>query len=343
MIYNIAVPVGEVSDMTTYILDMGNCMPQFPILKIDRGSYIVGAQIQSGINFDVDLGVHSIQIGKYGSIAESVTFIIDLNHSYHNIAQGELDFFTLSKEKLKLKRKGEVIIQNDVWIGHGATILGGVTIHNGAVIAANSVVTKDVPPYAIVGGNPAKILGRYRFSDEQIQALLSIAWWNWEHSKLKYYARDFGEEIEVFISRHLKREEKELSLVEPLMKIKERPVILCIPDLEDPYPVWKRVLREYFSKDREEYELLIYIQSNTLPEKYNELIKVLEQYESCKSYVTIQDVPVEDERSLFKNIDYFITTRSNSIVRWSGYADYYNVTMISGVDWPIFDKLDKKQ
>ncbi len=159
MIYNIAVPVGEVSDMTTYILDVGNCMPQFPILKIDRGSYIVGAQIQSGINFDVDLGVHSIQIGKYCSIAESVTFIIDLNHSYHNIAQGELDFFTLPKDKIKLKRKGQIIIQNDVWIGHGVTILGGVTIHNGAVIAANSVVTKDIPAYAIVGGNPAKILG----------------------------------------------------------------------------------------------------------------------------------------------------------------------------------------
>ncbi len=81
------------------------------------------------------------------------------------------------------KTKGDVIIGNDVWIGKGAMILSGVTIGDGAVIGAKAVVTKDVPPYAIVAGNPARII-RYRFDDETIRKLLAIAWWNWPDEKI---------------------------------------------------------------------------------------------------------------------------------------------------------------
>jgi acetyltransferase-like isoleucine patch superfamily enzyme len=78
---------------------------------------------------------------------------------------------------------GDVIIGNDVWVGGGVTIMSGVTIGDGAVIAANSHVVKDVPPYAIVGGNPAKVI-RYRFSEEQIEKLLKIKWWVWDDAKI---------------------------------------------------------------------------------------------------------------------------------------------------------------
>ena len=81
------------------------------------------------------------------------------------------------------KKKGDIVIGNDVWIGHGAMILSGVHIGNGAVVAAGSIVTKNVSPYCIVGGNPAKII-RYRFSSEQIDKLERIAWWNWPRSKI---------------------------------------------------------------------------------------------------------------------------------------------------------------
>jgi acetyltransferase-like isoleucine patch superfamily enzyme len=80
--------------------------------------------------------------------------------------------------------KGDVIIGNDVWIGYGVTILSGVTIGDGAVIGACSVVTKDVPPYAIAGGNPARIV-RYRFDEETIKKLLEIRWWNWPDHKIR--------------------------------------------------------------------------------------------------------------------------------------------------------------
>ena len=77
------------------------------------------------------------------------------------------------------KSKKDVVIGNDVWIAHGSTILSGVHIGNGSVIGANAVVTKDVEPYSIVGGNPAKLIKK-RFDEETIKKLEDIQWWNWE-------------------------------------------------------------------------------------------------------------------------------------------------------------------
>lgn len=80
--------------------------------------------------------------------------------------------------------KGDVIIGNDVWIANGVTIMSGVNIGDGAIIASNSHVVKDVPPYTIVGGNPAVII-RKRFSDEHITKLLELKWWDWDVKKIQ--------------------------------------------------------------------------------------------------------------------------------------------------------------
>lgn len=91
-------------------------------------------------------------------------------------------------------------VGNDVWIGHGAFILPGVTIGDGAVVAAMSVVTKDVPPYAIVGGVPAKVI-RYRFPDDQIQELLRVRWWDFAPWALKGAPMDDISRFVAFIDR----------------------------------------------------------------------------------------------------------------------------------------------
>lgn len=82
--------------------------------------------------------------------------------------------------------KGDVNIGNDVWIGENVTIMSGINIGNGAVIANNSHVIKDVEPYALVGGNPAKFI-KYRFTPEQIEKLLKIKWWDWDDKKISRF------------------------------------------------------------------------------------------------------------------------------------------------------------
>lgn len=81
--------------------------------------------------------------------------------------------------------KGDIVIGNDVWIGYEAVIMAGVTIGDGAIIGARAVVTKDVPPYTIVGGVPAKQI-RKRFSDETISELLKVKWWDWPIEKISH-------------------------------------------------------------------------------------------------------------------------------------------------------------
>ena len=92
--------------------------------------------------------------------------------------------------------KGDIVIGNDVWIGYEAIVLSGVTIGDGAIIGTRSVVTKDVPPYTIVGGIPAKPI-RKRFSDEVISKLLELQWWNWSENRIK-------EKIDVIQSGRIK-------------------------------------------------------------------------------------------------------------------------------------------
>jgi acetyltransferase-like isoleucine patch superfamily enzyme len=99
--------------------------------------------------------------------------------------------------------KGDIIIENDVWIGAKSTIMSGVKIHNGSVIGTGSIVTKDVPPYSIVVGNPAKIV-KYRFNPKQIESLLKIAWWDWTEDRIKTEAKTlWSNNIDIFIDKHL--------------------------------------------------------------------------------------------------------------------------------------------
>lgn len=128
-----------------------------------------------------------VVIGKYCSIASGVIILSGGEHRVDWVTTYPFSVFWPEIAGHILghpKSKGDVIIGNDVWIGMDAFILSGLTIGDGAVIGAKSVVTKSVPPYAIVGGNPAKII-RYRFNPETIDKLISLAWWDWPDDKIK--------------------------------------------------------------------------------------------------------------------------------------------------------------
>ena len=129
-------------------------------------------------------------IGKFCSIACGAKFLF--NSANHKMASLSTYTFPLFFEEWGLKKenvaqawdqKGDIMIGNDVWIGYEAVILSGVTIGDGAVIGCRAVVTKDVPPYTIVGGVPAKPI-RKRFDEETIKELQKIKWWDWPEEKI---------------------------------------------------------------------------------------------------------------------------------------------------------------
>ena len=129
-------------------------------------------------------------IGKFCSIACSAKFLF--NSGNHKMASLSTYTFPLFFEEWDLEKenvaqawdqKGDIIIGNDVWIGYEAVILSGVTIGDGAVIGCRAVVTKDIPPYTIVGGVPAKPI-RKRFDEETIKELQKIKWWDWPEEKI---------------------------------------------------------------------------------------------------------------------------------------------------------------
>ena len=125
-------------------------------------------------------------IGKFCQIATGVRFIMNVaNHDMNGISTYPFRVFGKSWKDAPMNAisKGDIVIGNDVWIGNSVTIMSGVTIGDGAIIGTNALVAKDVEPYTIVGGNPAKLI-RKRFDEETIEFLLNLAWWNWPVEKI---------------------------------------------------------------------------------------------------------------------------------------------------------------
>ncbi|MCU4166712.1 CatB-related O-acetyltransferase [Carboxylicivirga caseinilyticus] len=140
------------------------------------------------VKYHFDFVGDKLIIGKFCMIASDVTFIMNGgNHLSKSISAYPFAIFGGDwKDAMKDKTypyKGDTIIGNDVWLGYNTTIMPGVKIGDGAIIASNSTVVKNVEPYSIVGGNPARLI-RKRFSDESIQILLKLKWWEWDIEKI---------------------------------------------------------------------------------------------------------------------------------------------------------------
>jgi acetyltransferase-like isoleucine patch superfamily enzyme len=142
-----------------------------------------------------------IVIGSFCSISYRVTIYVGGGHGQELVSTYPFDFFLLNRPKphRTYRTTANTIIGSDVWIGAGATILGGVNVGPGAVIGTGSVVTADVPPYGIVAGNPARLV-RLRFSSEIIARMLRIEWWNWPIDLIRQRVEWFYRPIDQFVA-----------------------------------------------------------------------------------------------------------------------------------------------
>ncbi|MEM9529261.1 MAG: CatB-related O-acetyltransferase, partial [Bacteroidota bacterium] len=143
---------------------------------------------EKNVKYLFDFTGDKLIIGKFCMIASDVTFIMNgANHLSEAITSYPFAIFgkdwANAMEGKQYPMKGNTTIGNDVWIGYGATIMPGVTVGDGAIIATKAVVTKNVPAYSIVGGNPAREI-RKRFSPEIIEQLLVLKWWDWPLEKI---------------------------------------------------------------------------------------------------------------------------------------------------------------
>lgn len=147
--------------------------------------------VQNNVLYHYPINHERLIIGKFCSIACGVKFLF--NCANHTLKSLSTYTFPLFYEDWELEKsnvasawdnKGDIVIGNDVWIGLEAVILAGVKIGDGAIIGTRAVVTKDVPPYSIVGGIPAKVI-RKRYSPDIIEQLLSLRWWDWTKDRIK--------------------------------------------------------------------------------------------------------------------------------------------------------------
>jgi len=145
----------------------------------------VGPHTYCGSNCEFRPFEGHVIIGDYCSIADQVMFIAGGEH-----LMGRVSTFPFLVKfgigSFPSMSRGDVVVGSDVWIGTRAIFLPGVSVGHGAVIGAGAVVTRDVPPYAVAAGNPARVV-RYRFDEETIARLLACAWWEWPEEKVREY------------------------------------------------------------------------------------------------------------------------------------------------------------
>ena len=291
------------------------------------------------LNFGSHAKVTNLQIGSHTSIGLEVGMLFNRTHDYLSITTSSSPL--LIDRAWVTKRKGQIIIGNDVWIGNNVIIMSGVRVGDGAIIGAGAVIAKDVPCYAVVVGNPGRVI-RYRYSQEQVRQLLQIRWWTWSDEKLAANRHYFSCPIEEFLKR-FSVEEKERAVTSPRNRKKQ---FLFFPDFDDPFPLWMKVIEEFiktFSSDDDVTLRLEINQKGDYSSFSNQItrfirdVKVERQIPDSKlSDITIHNMQLQHDESIFRDVDCYIINRSIQTMRHIQYCDDYGVDTIAGVDIPAF-------
>jgi len=315
------------------------------ILAAGKGTYSSTMSIVCALGLDNIDFVHCVIIGRYCSLGADLEFIIDMNHDYKSVYQGLIAEFSdinnaknrhdLGQMLERTDRKGLITIGSDVWIGNRVTLLSGVRIGDGAVIAAGSIVTKDIPAYAIAAGNPARVI-KYRFSEEIINRLKKIRWWNWSPDQLvsaKEYLQ--GDPVE-FVKKYSTDEG-----IIPRKKKNQKTVFAHFMDLTDSVPTYPHVIEGFINNFLfADAELRIYYpDSDTDAAKLAvEHIKLLSE---SNVDIRFEKISTCNEKTVISEADYYLPTRSTDEIRRVDHADRYGIKVLSAVDIPLFNDVRK--
>lgn len=311
----------------------------YPIATVGVGTYVINMTIHYGRRDT------NILIGKYCSLAKDILFVMSDEHELDHVSthpfQNIINIANNSGMDVyadnELKKRCQVIIGHDVWIGMNTTILGGVRIGTGAVIAAGSLVTKDVPPYTIVGGCPARIIRR-RLPDDITRKLLLIRWWNWPY-KVIVDRLPRMENPREFVDQYYEEEKCHPNSIPPAKLITDLRAENCriyymLADIGVKNPVWKMVAEQYLSLEKQDIALVCGIYEDVSQEDMEEFSRVMGAAKNtvCGHKLKRNMIPGD----IVPYVDTYITTRSIASLEFMDYvADY--VVWKSGLDGGIFE------
>lgn len=319
------------------------------IFTLGYKSYIVKALVEAP-------GKCNILVGNYCSIAHNVLFIIGMNHNIDTVTSYPENL--IGCEQIKKKQEAiempseyvdtknhnsyQISIGHDVWIGRGVTIMSGIKIGNGAVIGAQTVVAKDVPPYAVVVGNPGRVI-KYRFDKDVIAKLQAIKWWYWPENEIienkslmnkpsmfveKFYSANKENIIQDETSDYLKNVRKQ-----------GYNVYYFIPDFNWEQGLWQKVIKEYFSRYTVQDKVVLILEI-TDEAKLSQYMRMIYEWID----VLGNDAPLIIQNNsqnklplaVLQNTDVFITTQAYESIQCIDYVQDYGGKIVSGLNDIIF-------
>lgn len=334
-----------------FTVDYENNSYEYTIAYVGPYTYSLNTHVDNDVHVtDKSKGFwHNFHIGNGCSIGSDLRCVFGRNHNIRKVSSGALETH-LSYSKIQpvkfesdFHQKGSIVIQNDVWIGDNVTIMPGVVVRNGAVIAQNAHVVKDVPPYAVVGGNPAKIIG-WRYPDEVIEKLQTIQWWYWNHWKIVENYECFTEDVEGFCDKFYDEAQKEFSELVQKRNVCDDAYFMFV-DYYENYSSYSNIIDEFLARfvNDSNKRLILFVQNDCDVSPITE--ELLMQLQALCKYITDNpaikakvELVVGDRAKateVFLQTSHYLISRTFNTVYFTCLADRLGVEIISGVDRKI--------
>ena len=317
-------------------------MPQLPTpvcaIQRDDGRAVLTAgarsQLLSGTIASTNDDAH-ILIGRYASLGRNITFDMEDRASRASAAAYPFSFWSPSPAEDVPERR-QIIIGNDVRIESNVIFRGGITVGNGAIVRAGAVLMEDVPPYAVVEGNPARVAG-YRFDVDTIRQLQRIKWWNWPEEDIRKNIHILADNVDAFLMK-FQPSGHEISdeTVETLREFKEQGyrVYYFVPDVDSPEGIWRKVIRAYLSAytANDKTALLLGLSGENAEAVTAKIQPLMNTMGENAPLILTHTWNEEHLGRIFSYVDDLITTKDGISSVCVDYASHENVRVSYGCD-----------